>query len=55
MGYCSRVGICISQDTSIQLEAKIRLLCQPLQDEVTSLFEDADVKKQGPSGIAVGK
>jgi len=46
MGYSSRVGICISQDTAIQLEAIIRLLSQPLQEEVTSLFEDADVKKQ---------
>jgi hypothetical protein len=46
MGYRSRVGICISEDAAIQLEAKIRLLCSALQKAVTSLFEDAEVKKQ---------
>ena len=46
MGYSSRVGICMSQDAAIQLEAKIKLLCQPLQEDLTSLFEGADVIKQ---------
>jgi hypothetical protein len=36
----------MSQDAAIQLEAKIKLLCQPLQEDLTSLFEGADVKKQ---------
>ena len=46
MGYSSRIGICMSQDAAIQLEAKIKLLCQPLQEDLTSLFEGADVIKQ---------
>ena len=46
MGYSSRIGICMSQDAAIQLETKIKLLCQPLQEDLTSLFEGADVIKQ---------
>ena len=46
MGYSSRIGICMSQDAAIQLEAKIKLLCQPLHEDLTSLFEGADVIKQ---------
>ena len=52
MGYSSRIGICMSQDAAIQLEAKIKLLCQPLQEDLTSLFEGADVRKQDDSARA---
>ena len=46
MGHSSRVGICISQEAAALLDAKISMLSPSLQEEVASLFEGADVKKQ---------
>jgi len=46
MGYSSRVGICMSQEAAVLLDAKIRILTPALKEDLTSLFEGADVIKQ---------
>ena len=52
MGYSSRVGICIAQEAAALLDAKIRMLSPVLKEEITSLFEGADVRKQDDSARA---
>ena len=52
MGYSSRVGICMAQEAAALLDAKIRMLSPVLKEEITSLFEGADVRKQDDSARA---
>ena len=46
MGYRSHVGICMAQDAFTQLEAKIQMLPQSLQEEARSLFGDSEFTRE---------